>query len=145
MRIENFPKLKRCDHSPKRDEFIDVSWDPPYFSLDSPFKVTYSEKTGANIYPTLAALILTCSCLDFRSVANLKDKYFFNNRIYKRERTPAYLLMIWCFGWGFGCSTAAIFAAFCWFQFMFWQQVPYQQRVSYMFSENYTSFLPSSQ
>jgi hypothetical protein len=38
MRIENFPKLKRCDHSPKRDEFIDVSSDPPYFSLDSPFK-----------------------------------------------------------------------------------------------------------
>ncbi len=37
MRIENFPKLKRCDHSPKRDEFIDVSLDPPYFSLDSPF------------------------------------------------------------------------------------------------------------
>ncbi len=35
MRIENFPKLKRCDHnSPKRDEFIDVSLDPPYFSLD---------------------------------------------------------------------------------------------------------------
>ncbi len=33
--IENFPKLKRCDHSPKRDEFIDVSLDPPYFSLDS--------------------------------------------------------------------------------------------------------------
>ncbi len=38
MRIENFPKLKRSDHSPKRDEFIDVSSDPPYFSLDSPFK-----------------------------------------------------------------------------------------------------------
>ncbi len=38
MRIENFPKLKRCDHSPKRDEFIYVSSDPPYFSLDSPFK-----------------------------------------------------------------------------------------------------------
>ncbi len=37
MRIENFPKLKRSDHSPKRDEFIDVSSDPPYFSLDSPF------------------------------------------------------------------------------------------------------------
>jgi hypothetical protein len=41
MRIENFPKLKRCDHSPKRYEFIDVSLDPPYFSLDSPFKPTY--------------------------------------------------------------------------------------------------------
>ncbi len=38
MRIENFPKLKRCDHSPKRDEFIDVSLDTPYFSLDSLFK-----------------------------------------------------------------------------------------------------------
>jgi hypothetical protein len=38
MRIDNFPKLKGCDHSPKRDEFIDVSLDPPYFSLDSPFK-----------------------------------------------------------------------------------------------------------
>ncbi len=37
MMIENFPKLKRYDHSPKRDEFIDVSLDPPYFSLDSPF------------------------------------------------------------------------------------------------------------
>jgi hypothetical protein len=40
MRIENFAKLKRCDHSPKWDEFIDVSLDPPYFSLDSPFKQT---------------------------------------------------------------------------------------------------------
>ena len=40
MRIENFPKLKRCDHSPKRDKFIDVSLDPPYFSLDSPFNIT---------------------------------------------------------------------------------------------------------
>ncbi len=38
MRKENFPKLKRSDHSPKRDEFIDVSSDPSYFSLDSPFK-----------------------------------------------------------------------------------------------------------
>jgi hypothetical protein len=38
MRIENFPKLKRCDHSPKRDKFFYVSLDPPYFSLDSPFK-----------------------------------------------------------------------------------------------------------
>ncbi len=38
MMIENFPKLKQRDHSPKRDEFIDVSLDPPYFSLDSPFK-----------------------------------------------------------------------------------------------------------
>ncbi len=38
MMLENFPKLKRCDHSPNRDEFIDVSLDPPYFSLDSPFK-----------------------------------------------------------------------------------------------------------
>jgi hypothetical protein len=38
MRIENFQKLKRSDHSPKRDEFADVSSDPPYFSLDSPFK-----------------------------------------------------------------------------------------------------------
>ncbi len=38
MRIENFPKLKRSDHSPKRDKFIDVSSDTPYFSLDSPFK-----------------------------------------------------------------------------------------------------------
>jgi hypothetical protein len=38
MRIENFPKLKQCDHSLKQDEFIDVSLDPSYFSLDSPFK-----------------------------------------------------------------------------------------------------------
>jgi hypothetical protein len=42
MSIENFPKLRRCDHSPKRDEFIDVSLDPPYFSLDSPFKSNIS-------------------------------------------------------------------------------------------------------
>ncbi len=42
MRIENFPKQKRCDHSPKQDEFIDVSLDPPYFSLDSPFKLWLS-------------------------------------------------------------------------------------------------------
>ncbi len=39
MRIDNFLKVKRSDHSPKRDEFIDVSSDPPYFSLDSPFKL----------------------------------------------------------------------------------------------------------
>ncbi len=38
MRIENFPKLQRCDHTTKQDKFIDVSLDPPYFSLDSPFK-----------------------------------------------------------------------------------------------------------
>jgi hypothetical protein len=37
MRIENFPKLKQSDHNPKRDEFIDVSSDPSYFSLDSLF------------------------------------------------------------------------------------------------------------
>ncbi len=41
MIIENFPKLKRSDHSPKRDEFIDVLSDPPYFSLDSPFKENF--------------------------------------------------------------------------------------------------------
>jgi hypothetical protein len=40
MRIEKkFAKLKRCDHSPKREEFIDVSLDPLYFSLDSPFNL----------------------------------------------------------------------------------------------------------
>ncbi len=49
MRIENFPKLKRCDHSPKRDEFIDVSLDPPYFSLDSPFKATSPLANIANL------------------------------------------------------------------------------------------------
>ncbi len=38
MMIENFPELKRRDHSPKQDQFIDVSLDHPYFSLDSPFK-----------------------------------------------------------------------------------------------------------
>ncbi len=47
MRIENFPKLKRSNHSPKRDEFIDVSLDPSYFSLDSPFK---SEKAKIHIF-----------------------------------------------------------------------------------------------
>ncbi len=41
MRIENFAKLKRCDHSPKWDEFIDVSLDSPYFSLDSPFNISF--------------------------------------------------------------------------------------------------------
>jgi hypothetical protein len=40
MRIENFQKLKRSDYSPKRDEFVDVLSDPPYFLLDSPFKET---------------------------------------------------------------------------------------------------------
>ncbi len=44
MMIENFPKLKWCEHSPKRDEFIDVSLDPPYFSLDSPFKGSVQRK-----------------------------------------------------------------------------------------------------
>jgi hypothetical protein len=29
MMIENFPKLMRRDHSPKQDQFIDVSLDPP--------------------------------------------------------------------------------------------------------------------
>jgi hypothetical protein len=43
MRIENFPKLKQSDHSPKPDEFIDVSLDPSYFSLDSPFKVKFGK------------------------------------------------------------------------------------------------------
>jgi hypothetical protein len=43
--MENFPKLKRSDHSPKRDEFVDVSLDPAYFSLDSPFKPEELEKT----------------------------------------------------------------------------------------------------
>ncbi len=42
MMIENFPKLKQRDHSPKRDEFIDVSLDPLYFSLDSSFKCVSS-------------------------------------------------------------------------------------------------------
>ncbi len=51
MRIENFPKLKRCDHSPKRDEFIDVSLDPPYFSLDSPFKFTDSPRAVSHLCP----------------------------------------------------------------------------------------------
>ncbi len=41
MRIENFAKLKRCEHSSKRDEFIDVSLDPPYLSLDSPFNYLF--------------------------------------------------------------------------------------------------------
>jgi hypothetical protein len=47
MRIENLPKLKRSDHSPKRDEFIDVLSDPPYFSQDSPFK-TCTRESMAN-------------------------------------------------------------------------------------------------
>ncbi len=38
MMLENFLKVKQRDYSPKRDEFIDVSLDLPYFSLDSPFK-----------------------------------------------------------------------------------------------------------
>ncbi len=51
MRIENFPKLKRSDHNPKRDEFIDVLLDPPYFLLDSPFKGAVQRKqTGAKLY-----------------------------------------------------------------------------------------------
>ncbi len=47
MRIKNFQKLKRRDHSPKRDEFVDVSSDPPYFSLDSPFKSFLYFRSGA--------------------------------------------------------------------------------------------------
>ena len=30
-------KPERRDHSPKREESIDVLFDPSYFSLDSPF------------------------------------------------------------------------------------------------------------
>ncbi len=41
MRIENFAKLKRCDHSPKWDEFIDDSWDPPYESWTVPLRTPY--------------------------------------------------------------------------------------------------------
>jgi hypothetical protein len=39
MRIENFPKLKRCDHSPKREEFIDVLLDPLTFRRTVPLKL----------------------------------------------------------------------------------------------------------
>ncbi len=39
MMIENFPKLKRRDHSPKRDEFIDVSLDPLTFRWTVPFSL----------------------------------------------------------------------------------------------------------
>ncbi len=57
MRIENFPKLKRCDPSPKRDEFIDVSLDPPYFSLDSPFKrSTVSFRQTFHSFPAFASI-----------------------------------------------------------------------------------------
>ncbi len=31
-------KPKQRDHSPNRDETIDITLDPPYISLDSPFK-----------------------------------------------------------------------------------------------------------
>ncbi len=63
MRIENFPKLKRCDHSPKRDEFIDVSLDPPYFSLDSPFKVRiyiciYSKIVGPSRHLYMVSIMM---------------------------------------------------------------------------------------
>ncbi len=36
MRIENFSKLKRCDHSTKQDKFIDVSLDPLTFRWTVP-------------------------------------------------------------------------------------------------------------
>ncbi len=39
MKIENFAKLKRCDHSLKRYEFIDVLLDPPYFRWTVPLKL----------------------------------------------------------------------------------------------------------
>ncbi len=51
-RIENFPKLKRCDHSPKRDKFFYVSLDPPYFSLD---RQGYADKLS--IDPTLQSCL----------------------------------------------------------------------------------------
>jgi hypothetical protein len=51
MRIENFQKLKRSDHSPKRDEFVDVSSDPPYFSLDSPFNANKKMRIGNSAKP----------------------------------------------------------------------------------------------
>ncbi len=34
-------KLQRRDHSPKQDESINVLFDPPLFSLDSPFNVAW--------------------------------------------------------------------------------------------------------
>jgi hypothetical protein len=58
MRIENFPKPKRSDHRPKRDEFIDVSSDPPYFSLDSPFKVRLTHSVDTNTTRLLWAYVL---------------------------------------------------------------------------------------
>ncbi len=36
-------KPQRRDHSPKRDESIDITLDPPQISLDSPFKVNNQE------------------------------------------------------------------------------------------------------
>ncbi len=41
MRIKICAKPKQRDHSPKLDESIDVSLDPPYFSLDSPFMIHF--------------------------------------------------------------------------------------------------------
>ncbi len=42
MKIENYAKPERCDHSPRRDKSIYVQFYPPYFSLDSPFKGTHA-------------------------------------------------------------------------------------------------------
>jgi hypothetical protein len=71
MMIENFPKLKGRDRSPNRDEFIDVSLDPHYFLLDSPFNVPFSEfvMNGSNIRlqdlrTTLPCCIALPCCLD---------------------------------------------------------------------------------
>jgi hypothetical protein len=59
MMIENFPKLKRRDHSPKQDQFIDVSLDPPYFSLDSPFNMRNSLMKNLTSISSMVTKMLT--------------------------------------------------------------------------------------
>jgi hypothetical protein len=46
MKTKNLEKPERRDHSLNRDESTDVSSDPTYFSLDSPFKHRTSQKVN---------------------------------------------------------------------------------------------------
>ena len=62
-------KPERRDHSPKREESIDVLFDPSYFSLDSPFnvhgvttmddQVTARARRVLNIYSYISELVNT--------------------------------------------------------------------------------------
>jgi hypothetical protein len=67
MRIENFPKLKQSDHSPKRDEIIDV----PYRQTPLTFRWTVP-LSGFFIFVQLDEFPLHLKCRDSEEYQALK-------------------------------------------------------------------------